>query len=189
MRADELLQTHTLRYGETVLLRLTGELDLATAPLLHQALTTALAGHPRTLCLDLTSLTFCDGTGLRALNRLTHQVHTTHTSLHLTGLHPNLYRTLDLLKTAPPLDPTPCSRSDNRHQTADARPAALIRKQSTDRSRACGRAPGQALHQPLRHRRRCPACRRPGSAPLMRPAGETAGRSRVTPCAACRHRR
>ncbi|MFD9622347.1 STAS domain-containing protein [Streptomyces virginiae] len=106
MRADELLQTHTLWHGDTVLLRLAGELDLATAPLAHQAVTTALSGRPRALCLDLTGLTFCDGTGLRALNRLTHRIHTTHTSLHLTGLHPNLYRTLGLLKTASSWTPT-----------------------------------------------------------------------------------
>ncbi|MGW7200857.1 STAS domain-containing protein [Streptomyces chryseus] len=105
MRADELLQTHTHWHGNTVLLRLTGELDLATAPLMHRAATTALARRPQTLYLDLTGLTFCDGTGLRALNHLTHQTHTTHTNLHLTGLHPNLHRTLDLLKTTSPWTP------------------------------------------------------------------------------------
>ncbi|MFE5549244.1 STAS domain-containing protein [Streptomyces sp. NPDC056534] len=93
MQAAELLQTPTLWYGNTVLLGLTGELDLATAPLVHRAVTAALAGHPRTLCLDLPGLTFCDGTGLRALNRLTRQVHTARVSLYLTGLSPRLYRT------------------------------------------------------------------------------------------------
>ncbi|MFE5940893.1 STAS domain-containing protein [Streptomyces sp. NPDC056470] len=101
MRADELLQTHTQRCGNTVLLRLTGELDIATAPLIHQALTTALAPHPQRLHLDLTALTFCDGTGLRALQHLIHTLHATDTTLHLTGLHPNLRRTLHLLKPHP----------------------------------------------------------------------------------------
>ncbi|MFD9467242.1 STAS domain-containing protein [Streptomyces sp. NPDC060027] len=100
MRADELLQTHTLRYGNTVLLCLTGELDLATAPLLHQALTTALAGRPRRLHLDLTALVFCDGTGLRALSQLIDTVHATHATLHLTGFHPNIHRTLTCLGAA-----------------------------------------------------------------------------------------
>ncbi|MFE9139630.1 STAS domain-containing protein [Streptomyces sp. NPDC007355] len=102
MRADELLQTHTLWYRDTVLLGLAGELDLATAPLVHRAVTAALAGHPRTLCLDLAGLTFCDGTGLRALHRLTRQARTARVSLHLTGLNPRLYRTPGLLTAASP---------------------------------------------------------------------------------------
>ncbi|MCX2185765.1 STAS domain-containing protein [Streptomyces sp. SKN60] len=102
MRADELLLAHGLWCEDTVLLCLTGELDLATAPLVDQAVTTALAASPRGLLLDLTGLTFCDGTGLRALNRLAYRVHTAHVPLHVTGLHPNLYRTLDLLKTTSP---------------------------------------------------------------------------------------
>ncbi|MGC0379787.1 STAS domain-containing protein [Streptomyces sp. SAI-129] len=106
MRADELLQTHTLWCGDSVLLCLTGELDLATTPLVNQAATTALAGRPRHLCLDLTGLTFCDKTGLHALNQLTRQAHTAHTSLHLTGLNPHLHRTLNLHHpTAPWLPP------------------------------------------------------------------------------------
>ncbi|WP_371666570.1 STAS domain-containing protein [Streptomyces sp. NBC_00289] len=105
MRADQLLQTHTLWHGDTVLLRLTGELDLATTPLVHQALTTALAGHPWRLHLDLTDLVFCDGTGLHALQHLTDTLHAAHVTFHLTGLHPNLHRTLTSLGTASPWTP------------------------------------------------------------------------------------
>ncbi|MFD3536877.1 STAS domain-containing protein [Streptomyces sp. NPDC058661] len=103
MRAEDLLQTHIVCYRDTVELRLTGELDLATAPLLHAAATTALSTHPRRLHLNLTGLTFCDHTGLRALHQLTHQAHTAHVSLHLTGLHPHLHRTL----TQHPPTPSP----------------------------------------------------------------------------------
>ncbi|MFF3062199.1 STAS domain-containing protein [Streptomyces sp. NPDC057909] len=105
MRADELLQTHTVWYKDSVLLCLTGELDLATAPLVDRAVATALAGRPRVFSLDLTGLVFCDGTGLRALTRLADQAHTAHTSLHLAGLHPNIHRTFDLLKVVPPWPP------------------------------------------------------------------------------------
>ncbi|MGW8358834.1 STAS domain-containing protein [Streptomyces wedmorensis] len=105
MRADELLQVHSLRYEDTVLLCLTGELDLATAPLLDRAVTTALSGHPHHLCLDLTGLAFCDTTGLHALQHLSDTAHATHTNLHLAGLHPHLHRTLHLLKTASPWPP------------------------------------------------------------------------------------
>ncbi|MFB9902955.1 STAS domain-containing protein [Allokutzneria oryzae] len=48
-------------------LRLTGELDYATAPLLRQELDTLfIAGHG-SLVLDLTELGFCDSAGLAAI--------------------------------------------------------------------------------------------------------------------------
>ncbi|MFE9139697.1 STAS domain-containing protein [Streptomyces sp. NPDC007355] len=98
MRAEDLLQTHTVCYHDTAELHLTGELDLATVPLLLQPAATALARHPHHLYLDLSGLTFCDHTGLRALHQLTHQAHDAHVTLRLTGLHPHLHRTL-----APPV--------------------------------------------------------------------------------------
>ncbi|MFE5940554.1 STAS domain-containing protein [Streptomyces sp. NPDC056470] len=101
MRAEDLLQTHTLWHRDTVHLRLNGELDLATVPLLQQAATTAMSTHPRHLRLDLSGLTFCDQTGLRALHRLTRQAHTAHITLHLTGTHPHLHRTLTRQHTPP----------------------------------------------------------------------------------------
>lgn len=105
MRADELLEAHTVWWGHTVLLRLDGELDLATVQIVDRAVSLALAGQPRALCLDLTGLVFCDMTGLRALQRLTHRVGAAHTTLHLTDLHPNLHRTLARLETVVPWAP------------------------------------------------------------------------------------
>ncbi|MFE5948171.1 STAS domain-containing protein [Streptomyces sp. NPDC056480] len=105
MRADQLLQAHTVWWGGTVLLRPEGELDIATAPLLDQTATSVLAAEPDLLCLDLTALTFCDITGQHALRRLTDQTHATHTRLHLTGLHPRLRYTLTRLKTLSPWNP------------------------------------------------------------------------------------
>ncbi|WP_406053504.1 STAS domain-containing protein [Streptomyces sp. NBC_01077] len=105
MRADQLLQAHTVWWGGTVLLRLEGELDIATAPLLDRAVSSALAAGPDLLCLDLTALAFCDVTGLHALRRLTDQTHAAHTRLHLAGLHPRLRYTLDRLKTLSPWNP------------------------------------------------------------------------------------
>ncbi|MGW8358888.1 STAS domain-containing protein [Streptomyces wedmorensis] len=105
MRAEDLLQTHTVWHRDSVELHLTGELDLATAPLLKAAATAALNTHPRRLHLNLTGLTFCDHTGLRALHQLTHQAHAAHVSLRLTGLHPRLHRTLT--QHTPPIPRTP----------------------------------------------------------------------------------
>ena len=51
----------------TVVLRLQGELDMATAPGLARDLHTALDARPSTLALDLSELTFLDSTGIRVL--------------------------------------------------------------------------------------------------------------------------
>ncbi|MFE5947882.1 STAS domain-containing protein [Streptomyces sp. NPDC056480] len=105
VRAEELLQAHTVWWGHTVLLRLDGELDIATAPLVDQAVTAALAGHPGVLCLDLTGLSFCDLTGLHTLRRLTGRTHAAGTALHLAGMRPRLRYTLTRLRSQSPWTP------------------------------------------------------------------------------------
>ncbi len=56
----------TIRAGTTVRLALRGELDLATAPLLDEALRAA-GEAARTVVLDLRGLSFLDSTGLRTV--------------------------------------------------------------------------------------------------------------------------
>ncbi|MEV6332637.1 STAS domain-containing protein [Streptomyces sp. NPDC051909] len=119
MRAEELLRTHTLWCGDVVLLRVQGELDLATAPLLNQAVTALLAGRPRTLCLDLADLVFCDRTGLLALSRLSARAHAARATVRLTGLHPHLHRTLTRYPHASPWDP---DHTDTTRYRAAAHP-------------------------------------------------------------------
>ena len=53
--------------GDTLVLKLQGELDMASAPGLGRALSTALDAGPSVLTLDLAELTFLDSTGLRVL--------------------------------------------------------------------------------------------------------------------------
>jgi anti-sigma B factor antagonist len=48
-------------------LKLEGELDVATAPALEEAVALAFAGQPSSLVIDLSSLTFLDSTGIRVL--------------------------------------------------------------------------------------------------------------------------
>jgi len=50
-----------------VVVRLQGELDMATTPALSRALDAALDGRPHALALDLSELTFIDSTGIRVL--------------------------------------------------------------------------------------------------------------------------
>jgi anti-sigma B factor antagonist len=51
----------------TIVLKLQGELDMASAPALSRALGTALDAQPAVLTLDFSQLTFLDSTGLRVL--------------------------------------------------------------------------------------------------------------------------
>ena len=54
-------------HGGAVYARLTGELDISTAPRLEEALLRAEADGPALLVIDLSELGFMDSTGLRLL--------------------------------------------------------------------------------------------------------------------------
>lgn len=53
--------------GEIVVLRVAGEVDLSTLPVLQAALTNGLARRPGHLLVDLAELTFCSAWGLALL--------------------------------------------------------------------------------------------------------------------------
>jgi anti-anti-sigma factor len=55
--------------GGHPVLRIQGELDMVTAPALHEAVTAAVAASPRLLVLDLTPTTFLDSSGARQVAR------------------------------------------------------------------------------------------------------------------------
>jgi anti-sigma B factor antagonist len=57
----------------TQILRVQGELDLATADSLYRRGRTAIGRHPRLLLLDLTGLSFCDASGLSAFVRIANE--------------------------------------------------------------------------------------------------------------------
>jgi anti-sigma B factor antagonist len=65
-RGTELsIETRTQPGG--VLLRLSGELDMATAPRLEREIANASDSQPQAIVLDLRELDFIDSTGLRTL--------------------------------------------------------------------------------------------------------------------------
>ena len=53
--------------GDSVVLRLHGELDMATSPALDRALTAAFDGAGSSVVVDLARLTFMDSTGIAVL--------------------------------------------------------------------------------------------------------------------------
>ena len=63
------LSTSTIVVGGDAVISLSGEIDLATIPLLHDALTKALTHHPgRLMVIDLDGVTVLEDTGLGVLH-------------------------------------------------------------------------------------------------------------------------
>jgi anti-anti-sigma factor len=101
------LEISVQRDGHTTLLRLAGELDMATADELRRHILMALEHHdPHRLLLDLSKLDFTDSSGLAALVwahqllssrgrqlRLHHPQPQVRRVLHITGLHTRLHIT------------------------------------------------------------------------------------------------
>jgi anti-sigma B factor antagonist len=65
--AQEHLRVDAQRERDRVVLRLTGELDLASSPILERALEAAEVTTSPLLVLDLDGLKFVDSTGLRVI--------------------------------------------------------------------------------------------------------------------------
>ncbi len=61
------------RDDRTEILRVRGELDLATAGRLYRRGRAAIGRRPRLLLLDLTALSFCDASGLTAFVRIANE--------------------------------------------------------------------------------------------------------------------
>ena len=61
------LQVVALHQPETVVLAVSGELDVASAPMLRAHVRFALGGRPARLVIDLAGLRFCDAAGLSVL--------------------------------------------------------------------------------------------------------------------------
>jgi anti-sigma B factor antagonist len=67
MAVEGNLRIEVNREGARTMLRLDGELDLASAPLLESEVESALQDDPAAIVLDLRGLEFIDSTGLRMI--------------------------------------------------------------------------------------------------------------------------
>lgn len=67
MGAQEQLQIGLRQEADRVVVSLTGELDMANAPLLQSAIESEELDAKKTVVLDLQQLTFVDSTGLRII--------------------------------------------------------------------------------------------------------------------------
>lgn len=85
----------------TAILRLKGELDLATAPQLEATLGELLKGGHRSVTLDMSGCTFADCAGLRPIRRARREA----TDLRVTGAEFFVQRVLSLTGLEGPMAP------------------------------------------------------------------------------------
>ncbi len=81
---------------DSLRLVLTGELDIATAPLLDAALEQAEARSPALVLLDLAGVPFIDSSGLRSLIRAADRAAVDGGRLAITGAGPQVRRLFEL---------------------------------------------------------------------------------------------
>ncbi|MET9465462.1 STAS domain-containing protein [Streptomyces sp. NPDC006544] len=101
------------------LVRLAGELDVATAPAVRDAVRQSLDSHPALLRIDISGVSFCDCSGLRALLWAKAEAARAEAGFHLSGpLQPVVARVLDATATTAHLGltPRPAERGPRRRE-------------------------------------------------------------------------
>jgi anti-anti-sigma factor len=95
---DQLCSIQFERSNGSLLVRLSGEIDLSNSDDLHQRLETAIEGCP-TVLIDLTEVTYLDSQGLRLIKQLTTKVNRDGTELQFIA-PPNSFprQVLDLAR-------------------------------------------------------------------------------------------
>jgi anti-sigma B factor antagonist len=94
--------------GTTTVLRLSGEWDIAGLPAARRVMSDALSGHPESLVLDLSDLTFIDSSGLHATIELAYRANAQRTRLVIIpGPYPvqRAFELCGLIDRLPFIDP------------------------------------------------------------------------------------
>ena len=86
-----------------VVVGLTGEIDLSTAPRLSTVVSELLADPPARVVLDMAGVTFCDSQGLGTLVVLSRKASLAQSCLVLTNVADFLLRVLDITGLRPAL--------------------------------------------------------------------------------------
>jgi anti-anti-sigma factor len=101
-----LLEPH--RVGAHTVVGVTGELDVASAPSLRDALLALLnRGDGASLVVDLRGVTFIDSTGVGSLLRIHHRQSLLGGTVHFVADQPAVLRVLDLMQLRRRLHVTP----------------------------------------------------------------------------------
>jgi anti-anti-sigma factor len=86
-----------------VVIQLSGEIDLSTAPRLSSVIGDLLAIAPPRVVLDMAGVTFCDSQGLGTLVLLSRKASLAHSCLVLVNVGDFLLRVLDITGLRPAL--------------------------------------------------------------------------------------
>ncbi|MFH9061394.1 STAS domain-containing protein [Streptomyces coeruleorubidus] len=132
------LNVHRHDHTTRTLIILTGEIDLATAPLVHAALAACVHDGVRTTDVDLTAVTFCDASGINVFLTASRLATDAGMTLRLHGPPPAMARVIELTGSAFLLHEPLIVRTPSRRVPAATR--------STVRVRAAGRG-GHGLHR------------------------------------------
>ena len=83
--------------GTLTMLRVHGDVDIATAPLLKEAMVAALQNGATSLALDLSQVAYLDSIGLGVLIGARRRTAERGGTIYLIGVRANIYRVLRLL--------------------------------------------------------------------------------------------
>lgn len=86
------------RCGQHVVVGVTGELDVATAPVLRDSVLGLLNRGVESLVLDLRGVTFIDSTGVGSLLRIHHRQGLLGGSVHFVVDQPSVLKVLDVMQ-------------------------------------------------------------------------------------------
>ncbi|MFD5088639.1 STAS domain-containing protein [Kitasatospora sp. NPDC058406] len=98
MNTSKPLYVRVIASTESVLVRLAGELDLDSAPLVDRAVDSCLGHGVRRVTVDLAAVTFCDSHGLMALERSGRIASACGVTFRLSGIHRRLWSILSLYR-------------------------------------------------------------------------------------------
>jgi anti-anti-sigma factor len=84
------------RPAERIIIELPGEIDVTNSPAILETLLAASSEHPATVIIDMTSTTFCDSSGMRALLLSYRRATASGTDMRLAVKHPAVRRVFEL---------------------------------------------------------------------------------------------
>jgi anti-anti-sigma factor len=107
-------------HGTRALITLAGEIDLVTAPLVRVALAECLRDGIRVVDVDLTAVTFCDGSGLNAFLTASRLAAEAGTTLQLHYPPPTMVRVTEITGSGFLLHPAHVAQAPARRTPAAA---------------------------------------------------------------------
>ena len=141
------LNVHRHDHTTRTLITLAGEIDLATAPLVHAALAACVHDGVRTTDVDLTAVTFCDASGINAFLTASRLATDAGMTLRLHGPPPAMARIIEMTGSAFLLHEHLAVRTPSRRVPAATRSAGRVRAAGLGghgRHRVCLRRPRTA---------------------------------------------